>query len=50
MTAVRGYPSSGAARHLLPDGEKNTESTVATTFPLPVGERVDRAQRETGEG
>jgi cobaltochelatase CobN len=43
-------PSSGATRHLLPDGEKKTESLVRGTIPLPVGERVDRAQRETGEG
>ena len=41
-------PSSGATRHLLPDGEKN--SAAYASVPRPIGERVDRAERETGEG
>ena len=41
-------PSSGATRHLLPEGEKN--APVDALIPLPLGERVDRAKRETGEG
>jgi len=41
-------PSSGAVRHLLPDGEKNRG--VVPLIPLPVRERVDRPQAETGEG
>jgi len=47
---IVAFPSSGATRHLLPDGEKDTESALITSVPLPVGERVDCAQRETGEG
>jgi|GEM_PF-5164246 len=39
---------SGAARHLLPEAEKKSAATPSV--PLPVGERVDRAKRETGEG
>ena len=43
-------PSSGATRHLLPDGEKKPGAPVITAVPLPVGEGVDRPQAETGEG
>ena len=50
MAKPVAHPSSGPSGHLLPDGEKNPESAVATSFPLPVGERVDRPQAETGEG
>ena len=50
-------PSSGASRHpgsspgqaLLPEREKNGSSR-ADAVPLPLGERVDRPQGETGEG
>ena len=41
-------PSSGAARHLLPEREKN--GPVLASIPLPLGERVDRPEGETGEG
>ena len=34
-----GTPSSGAARHLLPDGEKKG-APVTGRIPLPVGERL----------
>ncbi|MCR6635517.1 hypothetical protein [Devosia sp.] len=37
-----------AARHLLPDGEKN--GPARASIPLPLGERVDRPKGETGEG
>ncbi|WP_421761232.1 cobaltochelatase subunit CobN [Devosia sp.] len=43
-------PSSGATRHLLPDGEKNGAPIEPQRIPLPVGERVDRPKAETGEG
>ena len=39
--------------HLLPEGEKNWSGVcfgTAPLIPLPLGERVDRAQPETGEG
>lgn len=45
---MKASPLSGAARHLLPDEEKN--SPVLASIPIPLGERVDRAQREAGEG
>jgi len=48
--SIVAHPSSGATRHLLPDGEKNPERLVMGTIPLPVGERVDRPKAETGEG
>jgi hypothetical protein len=42
LSTIVAFPSSGATRHLLSDGEKNPESTVITSVPLPDGERVDR--------
>ena len=50
---VAASPSSGATRHLLPEGEKNCSGIRFRTMPLiplPLGERVDRPQAETGEG
>ncbi len=48
MSVTKESPSSGATRHLLPDGEKN--GPAIPSIPLPIGERVDRPQAETGEG
>jgi hypothetical protein len=51
MAKPVAHPSSGATRHLLPDGEKNRGASIwPQRIPLPVGERVDRPQAETGEG
>ncbi|GEM_PF-5085586 len=53
MVHFAASPSSGAARHLLPEGEKNWSGVCFGTMPLiplPLGERVDRPQAETGEG
>ncbi len=50
---IRRYappPGEGYALVPRPDGEKNNESAVITSIPLPVGERVDRQKAETGEG
>ena len=45
------YPSSAPSGHLLPQGEKgDAVPPHAQGFPRPLRERVDRAQRETGEG
>jgi len=35
----RVHPSSGAARHLLPDREKNTERSAGSPVPSPSGRR-----------
>ncbi|OJX23353.1 MAG: hypothetical protein BGO83_00245 [Devosia sp. 66-14] len=35
--AIVAFPSSGATRHLLPDGEKNPESAVVAPFLSPSG-------------
>ena len=40
--------SSGPSGHLLPEWEKNRSANAS--IPLPLGERVDRPQAETGEG
>ncbi|ODS80652.1 MAG: hypothetical protein BGO83_02385 [Devosia sp. 66-14] len=59
--AIVAFPSSGATRHLRaratpssrdPDGEKNSESAVATSFLSPSGRGwiARSAKRETGEG
>jgi len=37
-----------SALNLLPDGDK--KGSAHASIPLPVGEREDRAKRETGEG
>lgn len=41
-------PSSGPSGRLLTDGEK--KGSAHASIPLPIGERVDRSQAETGEG
>ncbi|KRA95779.1 hypothetical protein ASD83_19270 [Devosia sp. Root685] len=41
-------PSSGPSGQLPPKREKN--GSAFASIPLPLGERVDRAKRETGEG
>ena len=42
-------PSSGASRHLLPDGEKNSGASVAGAGPLPIGETsTGRPARTSG--
>jgi uroporphyrin-III C-methyltransferase/precorrin-2 dehydrogenase/sirohydrochlorin ferrochelatase len=48
LSTVLSSPSSGAARHLLPDGEKN--GPARALIPLPIGKRADRPQAETGKG
>jgi len=47
---IAATPSSGPAGHLLPEGEKNSSARAEAPIPLPLGERVDRPEAETGEG
>jgi isoleucyl-tRNA synthetase len=47
---IAASPSSGPSGHLLPEGEKNGSARADAPIPLPLGERVDRPQAETGEG
>jgi hypothetical protein len=37
LSVLVASPSSGATRHLLPDGEKNVPALAP--IPLPIGER-----------
>jgi hypothetical protein len=43
-------PSSGATRHLLPDGEKKSAPISQSAFLSPSGRGWIARQRETGEG
>ena len=58
-STIVAFPSSGATRHLLPDGEKNPESAVITSVPTVKANGLHRTpsgrgwighKAETGEG